>query len=78
MAMLGFIIGALVLVLGVAIAYDLRARRHRRLSGDYKEAGRITARRNAQDRRSREGRARPTKMEGPGSGAPLGGPSLGP
>lgn len=76
--LLGFIIGPVVLVLAVAIAYDLKARRRRGLSGDFKEAGRLSARRNAQDRRSREARARPNKMGGPGSGAPMGGPSLGP
>jgi hypothetical protein len=63
---LGFIVGALVAVFGVAILFDLRARRHRGLSADFKESGRLSERRRAESARSGEARHRPTKMGGRG------------
>ena len=76
MGIVGFIVIALAVVFGLAIAYDLRARRRRNLSAEFKESGRLNSRRAARRRDSAEARTRPTSMGGPPSGQ--GGPSLGP
>jgi hypothetical protein len=76
MAIVVIVVGTLVVVLGVAVAYDLRARRDRALSADFGEAGRVTSRRAAHDRKASEARNRPSQISGPPSGQ--GGPSLGP
>ncbi len=76
MVIVGIIVGTLVVVFGVAIAYDLRSRRHRALSANFAEAGRTTSRRAARDQKAAEARSRPSQVSGPPSGQ--GGPSLGP
>lgn len=73
MVIFGIVIGVVVVVVGVAMAYDLRARRHRALSEDFRESGRLSSRRAAHDRKAAAARNRPTTI----GGSP-GGPSLGP
>ncbi len=74
METLVYILIPLAVIFGVAIAYDLRGRRHRRLSGEFGESGRISNRHATRARNSKDARDRPTKM---GKG-PMGGPSMGP
>ncbi len=60
MNLLGYMLLALVLIIGVAVVYDLRARRrHRGLSGEFREEGRQNALRDEQNRRSPAARTRP-------------------
>jgi hypothetical protein len=69
-----YILIPLAVVLVVAVAFDLRARRHRHLAAEFRESGRVSGRRAAQTRDATNARDRPTRM---GKG-PTGGPSLGP
>ena len=66
MVLFWVVIGVIVAVLGVAVVYDLRARRHRGVSSDFRAASRDSARREAQSRDATEARSRPSKMGGRG------------
>lgn len=70
------IVGVVVAVLLVAVGYDLRARRHRRLFGDFSEAARNSTRSEVWNRRAQDARTRPSKTFGRGSGPPIGPPGL--
>lgn len=65
------IVGTVAVVLVVALSYDLRARRHRRLSADFAEAARLSSRGGERTRRAADARGRPSKM-GRRDGPPLG------
>jgi hypothetical protein len=50
MDILGYLVVALIVIIGLAIAYRLRARRHQGLSNESPEARRLSALRNEQAR----------------------------
>jgi hypothetical protein len=76
MLILGIVIGVVLVVIGVAVAYDLRARHLRALSADFRESGRLNSRRAAREREAAEARGRSTNLgDGPSGGF---GPSMGP
>ena len=66
MVLFWVVIGVIVAVLGVAVVFDLRARHHRSVTGDFRAASRDSARREAQSRNATEARSRPSKMGGRG------------
>jgi hypothetical protein len=60
MGLLGYMLVALLVIVGLAVAYDLRNRRKNRgLPDELRESGRESARRDAQADRSPEARTRP-------------------
>ena len=76
MLILGIVLGVVAVVVGVAAAMDLRARRRRGLSADFQESSRLSSRQRAHEHDSAVARERPTNLgDGPTGGF---GPSMGP